>query len=420
MMAMPWPLPGDAVDELGHCNKCGFCLPACPTYDATGSEVHSPRGRLSLVEAAWRGEIEPGQGLADALSACLGCLACETACPSGVRYGRVLEAARASLARTTRRYVVTSSTAGVMLKLVRRRRWLRWAVTAGRLARRLPTPRGLEPLMALLPPSEPDAAPARTASDTLGTVSVWYFTSCVMDTVFPQANRDAEMLLEAAGARVEAPTPQDCCGALHLHSGDVETARDLARANLKRWAALPPDTLIVSHAGGCAAMIHEYGHLLADDPVWSDQALHWAKQVRDFSTALLGLPQALEFRGDGSRVGLQNSCHVVNSLHQGTAPVQLLQSVDGDVFVPLDGQNRCCGSAGLYNLLQPELAGRILDRHLAEVREAALDLWVTNNPGCALQCQSGVRTNGLATRATHLATHLAQRWTGRRQSRVSE
>jgi glycolate oxidase iron-sulfur subunit len=409
-------LSSAAVAEFQHCNKCGFCLPACPTYRETGSEVHSPRGRLALVEAAWRGEMPPDGDFARALSACLGCRACETACPSGVQYGVVLEAARAALYRRDRRYVVKNRAVEALLGVVQRRGWMRAALAAGRVARRWTVPAGLRPLVALLPPAAPrvDETPGARAT---GTVPVYYVTTCVMDTVYPDANAAAITLLAAAGARVDAPADQPCCGALHLHAGDETTARRLARANLARFSRLPPDTWLVTHAGGCAAMIQEYGRLLADDPTWAAAARYWSTRVRDFASALGALPFRLEFRGSGARVGLQNSCHLVNVLGRGAATVDLLGQVSGDAFVALPGQDRCCGSAGVYNLLEPAMAARILQRHLTEVEAARLDVWVTNNPGCQLQCEQGVRAAGLPTAATHLATYLHSRWTGQRRPR---
>jgi glycolate oxidase iron-sulfur subunit len=408
-------LSSAAVAEFQHCNKCGFCLPACPTYRETGSEVHSPRGRLALVEAAWRGEMPPDGDFARALSACLGCRACETACPSGVHYGVVLEAARAALYRRDRRYVIKNRAVEALLGVVQRRGLMRAALTAGRVARRLPVTAGLKPLLDLLPPDAPPvgATPAAAA----GTVPVYYFTTCVMDTVYPEANAAAVSLLGAAGARVEAPADQECCGALHLHAGDETTARRLARANLARFSQLPPETWIVTHAGGCAAMLREYGRLLADDPTWAAAARYWSERVRDFASALAAMPFALEFRGPGARVGLQNSCHLVNVLGRGQATVDLLRQVSGDTFVALPSQDRCCGSAGVYNLLEPAMAARILERHLAEVEEDRIDVWVTNNPGCQLQCEQGVRRAGLSTKATHLASYLQSRWTGERRAK---
>jgi glycolate oxidase iron-sulfur subunit len=406
-------LSDGAVFELEHCNKCGFCLPACPTYQETGSEVASPRGRLSLVEAAWRGEIETGQGLADALSLCLGCRACESACPSGVRYGRVLEEARAALYHRRPTYTIRHETVPMLLDLVRQRRRFRRLVRLGQWGRSLPMPRRFKAAAALLPGPRPQLAPKPPPpAPSAPRPRIWFFTTCVMDTAYREANDAAVALLRAAGAEVIVEPDQGCCGALHAHSGREEEARAMARANLARWRNLPDDTWIVLHAGGCGAMLAEYDYLLRDDPEWGPVAARWAGRVKDFATALAALPRRPVYAGKGERVALQNSCHLVNGLRQGGAPVEILQNVPGDTFVPLPGQDRCCGSAGVYNLNEPGMAQRILARHVDEVRTERVDLWIVNNPGCGLQCEAGVRQAQLPTRVWHLAEYLYDRWTG--------
>jgi glycolate oxidase iron-sulfur subunit len=405
-------LPAEAVRELEHCNKCGFCLPACPTYQETGLEMHSPRGRLSLAEAAWRGELSPGTGLADALAQCIGCRACESACPSGVHYGVVLEHARRDLRRQSRRYVVHTRAAGPLLGLVTRRRWFRSAVRVGRLARALPMPRSARALTDMLP--EVEVRPARfdpPAARGPGVVPVYFVDTCVMDAVYPQANRDARLLLTAAGARIlPGDGEEGCCGALHLHTGAYDEAIDLARAAVARYErSLPPETLIVSHSGGCGAMMREYGRLLGDDPTWAAKAAHWSQQVVDFAELLLRLPVPLRFQGTGAVVALQNSCHLVNGMQAGSAPVQLIRGVEGDQFISLPSQDRCCGSGGVYNLDQPAMAERVLARHLEEVGQHRVGIWIMNNPGCALQCERGAKKAGVNARVVHLASYLRER-----------
>jgi glycolate oxidase iron-sulfur subunit len=407
------PLSPEAVAQLNHCNKCGFCLPACPTYAVTHEEMHSPRGRLALVEAAWRGELNPEGGLVAALSACLGCRACEVACPSGVEYGKVLEDARADLYRRARRYTVRSPLVTVLLTAVRHRGTLRALARAGRFGRRMPLPGTLKRAAQGLPPvHEPDRATQRAPSPAARPAThILYFATCVMDSVYPDTNRHAMALLAAAGGHLEQ-RPEQCCGALHLHTGDRETARALARANLAAWRDLPEDTWIVAHAGGCAAMLREYGDLLHDDPEWRDAAQIRSAHVLDFAEALARLPLRPQLKGSGERVGLQNSCHLVNVLRAGEWPVAWLQHVDGDTFVALPSQDRCCGSAGVYNFNEPAMAQAILGGHLDEVETARLDRWIVNNPGCAMQCQAGVAERESHTRVTQLADYLYSRWTG--------
>ncbi len=408
----PLALSDAAVQQLEHCNKCGFCLPACPTYIETGLEVHSPRGRLSLMEAAWRGELSVDQGLAEALSLCIGCRACEAACPSGVHYSTVLEAARTDMVQRRRRWVIPAPAVPALLRLVRHRRAFRAAVRLGRSARRLPLPPSLAPLTAMLPVRVDSARAVAAPHPGWSGPAVHFVDTCVMAAMFPTANRDAMTLLTAAGAHlVPVPGPGGCCGALEAHVGHLETARQLARAQVARWERhLAPDTWLVAHAGGCAAMMADYGRLLADDAHSREPARHWASQVRDFATALAALPIPLRFRGTGTRVGLQNSCHLVNGLHQGGAPPALLAGIPGDALVPLAGQDRCCGAGGVYNVNQPVMAQQILARHLAEGEQASVDVWIVNNPGCALHLEQGVQARGGRARVQHLATYLRERW----------
>ena len=400
-----------AVRQVEHCNKCGFCLPACPTYLETGLEVHSPRGRLSLMEAAWRGELPVGQDLAAALSLCIGCRACEAACPSGVRYSSVLEAARADLVQRHRRWVIRAPAVPALLRLVRHRRALRAAIGLGRAARRLPLPPSLATLAAMLPARPDRLRTVAAIRPRPPGPAVHFVDTCAMAALFPAANRDAVALLAAAGARlVPAPGREGCCGALETHVGHLETARQLARAQVARWERhLARDTWLVAHAGGCAAMMADYGRLLDDDDRWGGPARHWAAQVRDWATALEALPTRLTFRGTGARVALQNSCHLVNGLGQGGAPARLLAGIPGDALTPLAGHDRCCGAGGVYNLNQPAMAEQILARHLAEGEDAAVDVWIVNNPGCALHLGQGVHTRGSRARVQHLATYLCER-----------
>jgi len=410
----PLALSTAALAELNHCNKCGFCLPACPTYALTGVEVHSPRGRLTLMEAAARGELAVGPRLADALGQCIGCRACETACPSGVRYGVVLESARAALVKRRRRWVVPSPAVGPLLRLVQHRRLLRVAATWGRRARAWPLPNAWRALTALAPVPAPHAAvpPAATHPLQSGTRPVHFVSTCVMGAVFPTANDHARQLLAAAGAHLSAPRLEDaCCGALHAHTGDRAEAERLARVNIRHWdRELPADAWLVAHAGGCSAMMHDYGRLLADDPTWRTRAAHWSKQVMDFGRALESLPRKLTFRGHGDRVALQNSCHLVNVLGQGDSTVRILSGVAGDTFVSVPGQDRCCGAGGVYNLNQPEMASRILKTHVDEITAVGASVWIMNNPGCALHAAPAVLAQPAGCRVEHLATYLWERW----------
>ncbi|MCL8208237.1 MAG: (Fe-S)-binding protein [Actinomycetia bacterium] len=394
------PRAAAVLDELSHCNKCGFCLPACPTYLATGDEYLSPRGRLSLAEAAVAGEMPVGEELARTFALCLGCRACESACPSGVRYGRVYEAVRATLFETTRRYTAPPA-ARALLALVRRRGRFARAVAAGRRLGWLLPPAARAVLGAAPPDPGPPTAPAGTGEPAQ------YFLGCVGEVVTGSANRAAVALLARAGYGVGVPDGQGCCGALHAHAGDLEAARDLARANVAAFEGTSGP--VVNHAGGCGAFLKEYGHLLADDPAWRERAAAFAGRVRDLAEALAGAPRPLRWRGRGDRVALQNSCHLVHVQRIGELPGRLLAEVPEDRLVPWEGGDRCCGSAGLYSLLEPEMAARVAARSLEGLYRAKPTVLVVNNPGCALQWRKTLKQAGWDLPVRSLSEHLLAR-----------
>ncbi|MDA8194176.1 MAG: (Fe-S)-binding protein [Thermaerobacter sp.] len=402
MTALQHPI----LDEINHCNKCGFCLPACPTYVLTGSELASPRGRIAMVEATLRGEIGAGGALEEALSSCLGCRACETACPSQVPYHRILEAGRDLLraSRSGRRRL--SLISRQLLWLVRhpnrlgRLTRLAERIKPWALPRRL---RQYRPMLGYRP--EILAPPPGPKPEDRGAVS--FFSGCVMGAVFPDANRAAEALLALSGVGATTPLDQGCCGALQAHAGRRAEARQLARQNIAAFEPTAPRT-IVTTAGGCGAMLAEYAELLARDDVWRERARQFAARVRDWSAVLGEMDPPIRFQGAGERVVLQNSCHLVNVSKAGTYSVSLLQRVEGDDFISIPGQDRCCGSAGLYNFENPGWALRILDAKMEQVAQAAPDRILVNNPGCHLQMQWGAHRHPGTTdvRVEHLARYL--------------
>lgn len=394
------------IAETEHCNKCGFCLPACPTYRLTGEELHSPRGRIALVEAAVRGELAPDrEALGTALSHCIGCRACETACPSGVHYERILEGGRAIAEEAGSKAFRGAWVSRGALRLSKHPTWFRRALAAGRLAAGLP---GLRPLAALLPPEPRAGRPPSRVEPHSGSLRVAFFSGCVMEAAFPDANSDAILLLQAAGASVTVLAGQTCCGAIHFHGGRADEARALARKNIEAFEAARADYL-VNTAGGCGAMLTEYPRLLADDPTWTKRAETLASRVRDVATLLLDSRlRRLSYQGNGDRVVLQNSCHLVNVQHAGEAPVALLDGVPEDTFLGYPEQDMCCGSGGLYNLNQPAFAAGVLERKMRQIRSLRPTRIVVNNPGCHLQMLAGVRRTpelgGIPVE--HLATYL--------------
>lgn len=393
-----------ALAEINRCNKCGFCLPACPTYRLTGNEVDSPRGRIALVEGVAKGEIKADAGLEASLTYCLGCRACETACPSGVQYHRVLEAGKKALDGVRPQHRGMTLLPRTLLRLTTRpQKMARIARIAERL-KTLPLPRRLKDLTPMLgyrkelvePQRDPDPATAD---------SVGFFRGCVQEALFPDANQAAQALLQAAGYHVASPVLQTCCGALAWHGGRADEARRLARANIvafEQSGAMP----IVNTAGGCGAMLSEYGEILRDDPLYGERAQRFSERVRDWTQMLCNAKTPLYFTGSGERVSLQNSCHLINVAKGGDGPGRLVRQVRGDHFVGLPSQDRCCGSAGIYNIQHPDWALRLLDDKMVEVQQAEPDRLLVVNPGCQLQMTLGVNRVGHGAVVEHLARYL--------------
>lgn len=389
--------------ELDHCNKCGFCLPACPTYLQTGNELASPRGRLAMAEALANDEIDLGSDIQEAFNLCLGCRACEMACPSGVGYGHVYEATRQALYDQSPKNTL-SWNLRPLLHAVKKPSRLRALVSLGRTFRPF-LPEKFKTLMRKQPVSRIRAVPH---PDTSGKAA--YFTGCVSDVIFHDANQAAIDVLQAGGIEVSTPPLQSCCGALHMHAGDIKGAQALAKTNIAAFGNTSDP--IVNHAGGCGAFLKEYPQLLADDPEWKNAAHTFAERVEDFTESLTHLPQPLQFVGTGQRVALQNTCHLVNVQRIGSLPKKWIQAVEGDEYVELPGTDSCCGSAGVYNLSQPAMANRLLNEKMIQIQQAQPNILIVNNPGCALQmdkgCQSQTPAVPVQFLSIYLREHLAQ------------
>ncbi|BDG60948.1 (Fe-S)-binding protein [Caldinitratiruptor microaerophilus] len=413
-------------DEALRCVKCGFCLEACPTYRQTGLEPASPRGRLALVRALVEGTLGP-DAVAGPLDLCLGCRACETACPSGIRYGRVLEGARSAIAPSLAR---RRSRLGRLLQrlalrhLLPHRGRLRAAVRLASAARPLLrratglVPAHLRELGLSMPPAPDRRLWAewerllRPLPDGSGWVvpaqgrrrhRVAFFPGCIQDALYLEVNLATVRVLSRTGCEVVIPAAATCCGALHAHSGDREAARRLARQNVEAFGRLGPVDAIVNAAGGCGAHLKEYGHLLPDDPA----AAAFAARVRDLSEWLAehGLGDAT-LRPLPLTVTYQDSCHLAHGQGVRAQPRQLLRAIPGLRFVEMEEADRCCGSAGIYNLLQPAMAGAVLDEKMSHAAATGARVIVVANPGCHLQMAHGVRTHGLGAEVEVL--HLAQ------------
>ncbi len=422
-------------DDLANCVHCGLCLATCPTYMELGQEMESPRGRLWLIRAVQEGRTPPTERLASHLFLCLDCRACESYCPSGVKFGRIMEAARGEW----RRFRPGTPLQRLVRRLVFRElfphpRRLRALATALRLyqlsgLRAAVQRSGLLELLpgrlATLEASMPDLrrpffAPAsvypalgeRPASG--GRVA--YFAGCVMGLAFPNAGAATIRVLQLTGWEVVAPADQLCCGALNVHSGERDSGRELARANIRAFEALGRGVdegelpLIVSNAAGCGAMLKEYGELLEQDPEYAERARRFSARVRDISELLDELPLPAGLGPLPLKVTYQDACHLAHGQGIRRQPRRLLEAIPGLELVEMREPDRCCGSAGIYNLTQPEVSAQVLRTKLAAIAATGADVVVANNPGCLLQLQAGIRQHGLPMRAAHLVELLDEAW----------
>jgi glycolate oxidase iron-sulfur subunit len=395
---------------LEPCVHCGFCLQSCPTYLVTGDESDSPRGRIVLLQGLSAGRIDPrDQALTKHLDRCLGCLACEPVCPSGVSYGPALERARHLLTRTRGiplsvrlvHTVMAERRLGQLLFPVARA--ARWA--AGLFAGRSRFGLALG-MLAATRPTRPDTngkrSPPATDAGYRGTKPASHavvLRGCIMDGLFSHVHRATERVLAANGFElVEAPA-QVCCGALHTHAGQHDEALALARRNVAAFDALDDDTVIVANAAGCGAMLKEYGRHLAGDPL-ARRAEALAARVRDVSEVLV---ERGPRRGAslGLRVAYDPPCHLLHAQGVAREPVAMLDAVDGIERVGHEDADLCCGSAGSYSLAQPALSGAVLTRKIETLLAARPDVVATGNPGCAMQIGAGLLAAGESIPVVH-------------------
>jgi glycolate oxidase iron-sulfur subunit len=427
-----------AYEQAFSCVQCGYCLPACPTYETMGKETHSPRGRINLVRMTAEGKLDDLGLLSDAIDKCLGCRACETACPIGVPYGEIFESAKSYLQTHQERPKLAAWLEKLLLwRLIPSKKalgalagllWLAQRLGLVRLLAVKPLARLLGPagrFASLMPPQLSPAArrrrPARLAPEAGRPArrTVAFFSGCVMDAAYASTNRNSMRLLQAAGCDVVALPGETCCGALHSHAGHRDWAKSLAQHNIaafERLAAVQPIDAVVNNAGGCGAMLVEYGHLLQDDPAWAARAAAFSAKVRDLSQVLLdGDPLPfLDERTDQAPtptvVTYQRSCHMTNVQRVTREPLALLRSIPGITLREMADKDKCCGSAGIYNLVNYEESMDILDVKMSNVNKTEAAIIVTTNPGCLLQMQLGIAREGLQhkMRAVHLADLLAE------------
>jgi len=388
------------TDKLLACVHCGLCLSACPTYLELGTEADSPRGRIHLMRALEEGRLEPSAEVVRHLDLCLGCRACETACPSGVPYGALIEAARPWVERHR---PVPARLARWLLAAVLTTPWLRRGVLApARLLAGFPWPRGWLAFAAALPRRRRGSLPAVLEPAAVPRGTAVLVVGCVADTLFADTNHATAALLRRAGVRVIVPRSQGCCGALPLHLGARDRAARLAGRLAATIAATDADW-VVSNAAGCGALLREYDHLLPGDVA----AATIARRARDALELLaeLGLPPA------GSSwprlVAVHDPCHLAHGQGVRTQVRTLLAAIPEIRLVDLPESDICCGSAGTYNLTERAMAQRLLERKLAQVTASGAEVVAAANPGCLLQMRAGALARGMRVEFEHPIDLLA-------------
>src|SRR5881227_2949802 len=445
-------------DLMRQCIHCGFCLPTCPTYAVLGVEMDSPRGRIYQMQAVAEGRMEVSPEFVDHMYCCLGCRACETACPSGVQFGKLIEAAREQIQlevahvpilseinrevteprdneefpvyhymdkpkvlesltnRVLRRFFFDlmlpsrklTSLVFAVLKMYQRSGLQTLVRRTGLLdvANALPTPlqgqlKMPEELMPsasgdLLPPLLPEVTPALTTKR----YRVGFISGCIMDQIYRDINEATIRVLAANGCEVITPPLQQCCGALHVHAGEANGGRQLARHNIDVFEPYNCDVIIINSAG-CGSNLKEYGHLLRDDPTYASRAKAFSAKVKDVSEFLASIELNQEMGEVSRTVAYHDACHLAHGQKIKQQPRQLLQTIPGITMVNLKESDWCCGSAGIYNITNQEMASTLLERKMNNIGATGASVIATGNPGCMMQIALGARERGMEIDVVH-------------------
>ncbi|HUA32178.1 MAG TPA: heterodisulfide reductase-related iron-sulfur binding cluster [Candidatus Binataceae bacterium] len=401
---------------LFDCVHCGLCAEACPTYVATRREMDSPRGRIYLMKALAEGRVELDADAARHLDLCLGCRGCETACPSGVHYGRLIEGARAFVEKNHQRgffeRMKRQSVGSIFPYPARLRallaplRVLEAARLRGALQALMPS--SIREWMELLPrlgSGDRPLMPRPSTAPKTDAPTVVLHRGCVAQVLANSENINSERLLAAAGYRVLAMPVTECCGALDLHSGNDVRALEFVRANVHALQNLAPDA-IISAASGCSAAIAEYGEILKDDPELGDAARAIASKVTDLSTLLL----ARNFKSErefNHTVTYHDACHLAHGMGVRQSPRDLIKAIPGVTLIEMEQSDLCCGSAGTYNLTEPAMARELAQRKAANIEATGAEFVVLANPGCEFQIAAELRRRRSKIKVMHLADFLA-------------
>jgi glycolate oxidase iron-sulfur subunit len=439
-------------DLMRQCIHCGFCLPTCPTYAVLGVEMDSPRGRIYQMQAVAEGRLEVSDDFIEHMYCCVGCRACETACPSGVQFGKLIEAAREQIqlevkddaiqhlpepttatAESQSAPIAQLTSSSFAERLLRRfffevmlpSRLILTVVFGGlklyqrsgleslvhRLGildfvNKLPTP--FQGQLAI--PEELMhnargkivAGPLPEITPAIGTKlhRVGFISGCIMDQVFRDINEASIRVLTANGCEVVTPTHQNCCGALHIHGGEAERGRELARRNIDIFEQYNCDAIIINSAG-CGSTLKEYDHLLRDDPIYAQRAQAFSAKMKDISEFLAEVAWQHDLGDVTQTVAYHDACHLLHGQKIKLQPRQILKAIPGITLVDLKESDWCCGSAGVYNITNQEMGQTLLERKINNVAASGASVIATGNPGCMMQIALGARQRGLAVEVMH-------------------
>lgn len=417
--------PGNFLDyeKSLACIHCGLCLGSCPTYLETGNENDSPRGRIYIMRAVQDGRLPLGDSAVRHIDLCLGCRACESACPSGVQYGELLEHTRDHLEKHYQRSLFQRFLRHVAIEKVFPFPWrMKLVLLPVAIIRKLRLvnllPKFAREALALMP-ENPSAVKLPLISPTLGKTAggggasvprrAGFISGCVMSVLFGETNSSSVRLLNRAGYEVVTPQEQGCCGALYAHCGQLEMARDCARHNIEVFEKHQLATIVIN-AAGCGSTLKEYGKLLRDDPLFAERAQKFSASIKDLTEILVQSDSsgnsALRTPHSALKVTYHDACHLAHPQHITKPPRELIRALVGKNFVELPESDVCCGSAGSYNLTEPAMADRLQQRKIDNILKTGAQVVVTTNPGCLLQIQAGLRKAGSTIEVLHIADFL--------------
>jgi glycolate oxidase iron-sulfur subunit len=414
-------IPPESV--FNQCVRCGLCLPTCPTYVETLVETSSPRGRIALIKAVAEERLDlTDPGFMHQMSECLDCRACEAVCPSGVAYGELLETARTQIVRATapeRSWQARLGRAVAIGSLFSNMGFMRFAAALVGFYQRsglrafardsgILRALKLDELEALTPTISPSffvPRGQRWAATGPRKATAFMHAGCIMHVAFAHVNDATVRVLQKAGCDVIAPAAQGCCGAITIHAGEMERGRALAKVNIAAFEASGADVYVIN-AAGCGSALKEYGQLLAADPHWAERAEAFSSRVRDIAEFLDEIGILLELGPLPAIATYQEPCHLAHAQRLSAAPRRLLAKIPGLQLREMAESTLCCGSAGIYNVTQPDMAGRLGARKVARINEVAPHIVVTANPGCALQLENGLRKAGSQIAVRHIVELL--------------